>query len=1145
MKAPLLDARDTETIIRQLRELVPYYTPEWKADDDRDPGVAVMKLFAGMYRGILDRLNQVQGKHYIAYLDMLGIKRMPARSSRVPLTFHLSTGASEPVLIPARTGAAAPDRSGGKPIPFETERAIVATPAKLVEAVAVDPAADTVIRAPGGFLDGPIAPFSTRLATGTDASGGKLLLTSAEGLKPGDVLLVSTGAGVATSPSAMAPAAIQGGSSTGEYVEVAAVKGLEVTPSAPIGNLPEGAAVTRLTSFELWEGRNQQAHVLYLGHAELFQLSSPVGIDLRLMGDGEDSGVLAKRYGQLVRWEYWSEEGRWKPFLQDAGGGRLMLRKTGADPFGEREINGIVSRWIRGTYIGGAASLVELRIRSIAATIVHSGTAPELAFSNDVPIDAKGSFYPFGGAPRLYDTLYLAHDETLSKRGSSAKISFKLKHEKSDGSVADVTTARLSWEYWNGRGWMALPGVTEHFQVKPSEDRSLTFTVPDDLAETIVLGQQRRWIRVRIVSGDYGREELQGDKTYRLVPQYIVPCLSNLKFQSEMATAAATNLQHAIAFNQLTYVDYTSALRSWQAIEPFAMPDTNRAALYLGFDAPPLKGSISLYFSMAEQAYGEDARPRLVWEYYRSQGGQSGWGRLDVRDDTEHLTKSGCIEFVGPADLAPATRFGRRLYWLRALDAESLFVPTSRRPAQPNASASANVQIQPAAGRKLQPDGALALEEASEDCGCGCGAAPCDEEAQWFGTSPEDAVPGFAPSPKLLGIHRNTTMAVQAESVQGETLGSSRGTAGLAFAFAKSPVLAEEVEIDERSALSEGERKAIRESGEPAYRETLGDDGETAAFWVRWSRTDDLSASSPDDRHYELDPTTGAITFGDGIHGRIPPVGTDNIRCSYQAGGGSRGNVARGELSMLRTSIAYVDRVGNPEPAEGGFDTEPIERVVERGPERVRHRGRAVTAKDYEELAAEAAQGLAKVKCLPGVNDRGQAESGWISVVIVPQSGDERPRPSIGLRGQVLDYLRARASNVAAAPGRVRVTGPAYIEVTVTALIVADDFTTVPLLEREATRRIKAYLHPLTGGDDGRGWPFGTLPALSDFYALLERLPHADHVEKLSMTLRDEGSGRTLDISPEKLADVRALPQALVCAGEPSIAIKPPTSRSS
>ncbi|MBN2898294.1 MAG: hypothetical protein JXO44_05940 [Clostridia bacterium] len=47
--------------------------------------------------------------------------------------------------------------------------------------------------------------------------------------------------------------------------------------------------------------------------------------------------------------------------------------------------------------------------------------------------------------------------------------------------------------------------------------------------------------------------------------------------------------------------------------------------------------------------------------------------------------------------------------------------------------------------------------------------------------------------------------------------------------------------------------------------------------WQRWSKSKDLSQCSKYDRCYTLNPTTGAIEFGDGYHGRVPAIGKDNI----------------------------------------------------------------------------------------------------------------------------------------------------------------------------------------------------------------------------------------------------------------------------
>ena len=74
-----------------------------------------------------------------------------------------------------------------------------------------------------------------------------------------------------------------------------------------------------------------------------------------------------------------------------------------------------------------------------------------------------------------------------------------------------------------------------------------------------------------------------------------------------------------------------------------------------------------------------------------------------------------------------------------------------------------------------------------------------------------------------------------------------------------------------------------------------------------------------------------------------------------------------------------------------------------------------------EQLALEAAQGIERVKCIPRLNDKGNRESGWVTVVIVPQSGESQPVPSVQLKRDVKTYLAKRSANVTAFPNRLRV----------------------------------------------------------------------------------------------------------------------------
>jgi alpha-L-arabinofuranosidase len=50
-----------------------------------------------------------------------------------------------------------------------------------------------------------------------------------------------------------------------------------------------------------------------------------------------------------------------------------------------------------------------------------------------------------------------------------------------------------------------------------------------------------------------------------------------------------------------------------------------------------------------------------------------------------------------------------------------------------------------------------------------------------------------------------------------------------------------------------------------------------------WQRVADLSSAAAGARVYELDPATGTIAFGNGVHGAIPPKGSV-VRASYESG---------------------------------------------------------------------------------------------------------------------------------------------------------------------------------------------------------------------------------------------------------------------
>ncbi len=389
--------------------------------------------------------------------------------------------------------------------------------------------------------------------------------------------------------------------------------------------------------------------------------------------------------------------------------------------------------------------------------------------------------------------------------------------------------------------------------------------------------------------------------------------------------------------------------------------------------------------------------------------------------------------------------------------------------------------------------------------------------------------------PSLKGIHLNTTWAFQTETLSEEILGSSDGTPGQEYVFSRRPVINEEIWVNELSSLSSGERSELMEKTPSSVSEAKDADGNTTEFWVKWKRVDDFLNSKQGDRHYVLDGTMGTVNVGDGINGRVPPIGRDNIKANYQTGGGMAGNVNAGEIASLKSSLPFIDGVTNPEMADGGADTEALDELLIRGPQHIKNRAHAVAREDFEWMALEASRKIVRAKCIPALDKECRFKPGWVTLIIVPQSSEKMPVPSVGLKGLVMKYVEERSAGVLTVPQRLVVKGPGYLGVSISAVLIARSIDRIPLIEKDARLKVRKFLHPLTGGNMGGGWEFGRLPCLSDFYRILEGIDGVDHVEGLSMEVRGAKKDEKIVITPESEFYPQLKQYNLVFSGEHDI----------
>jgi hypothetical protein len=198
-------------------------------------------------------------------------------------------------------------------------------------------------------------------------------------------------------------------------------------------------------------------------------------------------------------------------------------------------------------------------------------------------------------------------------------------------------------------------------------------------------------------------------------------------------------------------------------------------------------------------------------------------------------------------------------------------------------------------------------------------------------------------------------------------------------------------------------------NGEVPPRSTLRVEVEAGGVADAWDEVislvhSDDSAEEGDHFVVETDERQRSVLrFGDGVNGRWLPDGA-LVRCEYQVGNGTEGNVGAGTISWfapLPGPLAdAVVGVWNPFDVVDGRDPEPVERVLRNAPEAYRARQlRAVTLADYRRRAEE----------VPGVS-RAVARYAWtgswrtVRLVIDPVGTTELAPP---LREAVAAHLEA------------------------------------------------------------------------------------------------------------------------------------------
>lgn len=611
-----------------------------------------------------------------------------------------------------------------------------------------------------------------------------------------------------------------------------------------------------------------------------------------------------------------------------------------------------------------------------------------------------------------------------------------------------TTNPELSWEYWNGKGWWTLD-VTSDGTLALKKSGAVQFEVPADIASSDWAGKTNHWVRARLVGGDYGREKVTvttQDRGNGKTEQTIDRTTEGIRPPS----VASLRISYSVCDEVLpTFVlvresgsmrDQSDANRTAGAKVEAFVP----LALLLGrLSAAPVPGR-AIYLGFDAPLLGEPVNVLLLVEERRHDEFApmsvealvaDRFVPIVVNDATRALGESGVLSLAFPIEPTPRELFGQTLSWLR---------------------------LTPAAGTSTE---------------------------YW--------------KPKVLGAYLNGVWACAAESLTRELIGSSQGEPGLTLYLARPPVVRNTLELRVKEPLGEEELDELK--AERADQVLTGLEN-LPGNWVLWNRETDPGDESPGARVYALDEATGEIRFGDGRHGRIPPVGRDSImavRYRRTAPGAPDSVIVPGNAIAARTSLNLVSPIDGVEAvfaanqAAGGAPPEDTDLVLRFGVARLRHRERALTARDLEDLVLESSPDIAQARCFP--------RKGFVQLVVVMRGAN--PTPSAAQLRELHRTLVAAAPPSMSASQALRIGGPALRRLRVDLRLRVASLDDAGAAARHARMQIIALFDSATGGVDGDGWPLGENPTEADIAVGLADVPQLEGIAFVALReIADDGA---------------------------------------
>lgn len=790
------------------------------------------------------------------------------------------------------------------------------------------------------------------------------------------------------------------------------------------------------TLFDFFSSENLQSHKLYFCEKDLLLVGG--GASLYLTVHHEKQPYLENETARFLAdnknaaWFFLTEEGirRFEHVIALDGTLEICVEED----IPEITLFDHSSRWMMCQLKDESASM-ELGFTDISISVKAEDIEPDGLYQNDIAL-TKECFFPFGERFSIYDDFYINCMQVFGKKGATITICMDM---ISIESVAMEGSYRLpvKWKAFLREEDLKEPEYTEIYVEKVIWEywngRGWARLFPDNRYETIFKVNQESTVTMKFLCPiDMELAFVGADFGYWIRARIV--SVNQLLYYDGVYQAPFINaIKLGYLYENAQYpfekimeeknMELCDVSTKKTPISVVGLEKGKNPSAYFRLKNPLRGGPIRIYFS--NMGKKKLFLPSLKWQYWGVSNGIHRWIDLKVADETEFFAKSGILSFIGQDNFENTVLFGQDGYWIRAVNADGKY--------------------------------------------------------DSFQKQDKENLPQFK------GAYFNTVRVIQQETMQTMYFYTNEIEVNKICDLNAFPILEAEVWVNEVGSILTSDRYLINEIDTDNVQMETDGQGQIIEYWKRWQCKESLLTAGPKDKVYLLDKKQGIITFGDGIHGEIPPIlDTESIRVHYKISAGEKGNLPAYQVKGFVDAVAFVALVTNYEAIGGGCDNETIGAAVERCKRIVQHQNRAVSKDDFSVIAKQADRNIADVKTITSQEEAGI--SGCVKIAVLPRAyTDVEEDYFTEIKNNILREMKRKAPAVLVFGTGIDIMEVEYIEYCIHIKLIVKSYDDYHEAYTEIEEKLKQFLNPITGNFDGKGFAIGVLPSRLKIYNYLRK----------------------------------------------------------